>query len=298
MKIKFLGSGSAFVKTKENYHSNILITKSEEVNQFGQPNPYQPEDVDGGVVYIGTEIETRHLLIDAGGHINESLDENGLEATDIDAIFLTHNHSDHNGGLEFIGFKTYFIPPFGSKKPVLFGAVTVLETLWERVLKGNMASLNGKKVNMSEYFNVHTIKPKQSFNFMNTHFTPVRMTHVVDDTDEVPAYGLKWEEDGIKFFFTGDTQFDFWRLMPFWEQADVIFQDCEMMEYPNSVHAQFHQLKQIPEQYKNKMWLYHYMLYGKTYEELEAQVLEAGFAGLVKKGQEFDTQKLKEELKK
>jgi len=35
------------------------------------------------------------------------------------------------------------------------------------------------------------------------------------------------------------------------------------------------------------------MLYGKSFEELEAEVLEAGFAGLVKRGQEFDTEKLK-----
>jgi hypothetical protein len=35
------------------------------------------------------------------------------------------------------------------------------------------------------------------------------------------------------------------------------------------------------------MWLYHYKLNGKTFEELEEQAIKNGFAGLVKRGQEF-----------
>jgi hypothetical protein len=34
------------------------------------------------------------------------------------------------------------------------------------------------------------------------------------------------------------------------------------------------------------------MLYGKTFEELEEEVIAAGFAGLVKRGQVFDTKKM------
>jgi ribonuclease BN (tRNA processing enzyme) len=271
MKITFLGSGSAFVKISENYQSNILITVSEEQE---------------------SETTTKNLLIDAGSHINESLDSIGLDESDIHAIFLTHNHSDHNGGLEYIGFKTFFTPDI-KDKPVLFADTKVLTTLWDDVLQGNMRSINGQQVNLSAYYNVKSVKPKTSFQFLGTVFTPVRMTHVVDHIDEVPSYGLKWEHNDVKFFFSGDTQFDFWRLMPFWEYADVIFQDCEFLEYENSVHAQFHQLRDIPEQYRSKMWLYHYMLYGKTFEELETEVKSAGFAGLVKRGEEFDTNQLK-----
>jgi len=73
-----------------------------------------------------------------------------------------------------------------------------------------------------------------------------------------------------------------------WDKAEVIFHDCEFAEYPNSVHAQFHQLKTLNVETKRKMWLYHYSLGARTYEELESEVIEAGFAGLVKRGQEFD----------
>ena len=45
------------------------------------------------------------------------------------------------------------------------------------------------------------------------------------------------------------------------------------------------------------MWLYHYSLQDKTYLELETMVLEAGFAGLVKRSQEFDSKDLYNQLK-
>lgn len=275
MIIKFLGSGSAFVTTKENFHSNILITK----NEVG----------DDGVT------TTKNLLIDAGHHIGEALDYHRYSPADIHAIFLTHNHGDHNGGLEYLGYKTFFTEPIGKNKIPLFANTKIMETLWENVLKGNMGNLQGAgKVNLSTYFVVKPVAPKQSFQFLDTIFTPVRMTHVVDKFDEVPSFGLKWEEDEVKFFFTGDCQFDFWRLMPFWEYADVVFQECEFMEYENSVHCQFRFLKDIPEKYKVKMWLYHYYLNGWEFDDLDREVKEAGFAGLIKRGQEFDTTILKE----
>jgi ribonuclease BN (tRNA processing enzyme) len=76
-------------------------------------------------------------------------------------------------------------------------------------------------------------------------------------------------------------------VMEAFEQADMIFHDCEFAEYPNSVHAQFHQLCTLSNEIKSKMYLYHYSLNDKTFEELESEVLENGFAGLVKRRQEF-----------
>lgn len=57
MKIKFLGSGSAFVPIKENFHSNVLITKTGNI-----------ENENGELVEISST-----LLIDCGYHISEAL---------------------------------------------------------------------------------------------------------------------------------------------------------------------------------------------------------------------------------
>jgi len=277
MIIKFLGSGSAFTipERDDNYQSNILITKT-------------------GV--INGETYTKNLLIDAGEQIASSLYHYGYDERDIDYIFITHCHSDHNSGLNFLGYKTYFNPDV--EKPTLFANTKVMDTLWENVLKGNMESINGVgRVKLSNYFNTISIFPKDGFQFLNTEFFPVRMSHVIDDYDELPAFGLKWEENNIKFFMSGDTQFDFWRLFPFWEWADIIFQDCEFAEYENSVHCQYNQLKELPSIYKNRMWLYHYILKDITFEEMNKKVKDDGFLGLIKKGQEFNTKNPKSFLK-
>lgn len=272
MIIKFLGSGGDFVSINENFHSNVLIIKTGEIeNENGEK-----------------ETITSNLLIDCGYHIPEALSYYGYDVTDIKHIFITHNHSSTNLGLEFIGFKTYFNP--NASKPMLFGNTKVIDVLWENTLKGNMGSLNkSNKGCLDEYFEVRKIKPRDGFQFLGTEFYPVRVPHIIDDEDEVPSFGLKWEENGIKFFFSGDTQFDFWRLMPFWEYADIIFQECEFSENEESVHCQFKHLKGLPEKYKNKMWLYHYFLNEKTFSEVNEEVKQNGFSGLISRGQTFDT---------
>ena len=76
-EILFLGSGSAFVRSNENYQSNILINKK--------------------------------ILFDCGTTINESLNNSNVKLTDIEDIIISHVHADHSHGLEYIGYSNYFI---------------------------------------------------------------------------------------------------------------------------------------------------------------------------------------------
>lgn len=266
MEIDFLGSGSAFVLAEENYQSNILFTQTKDSEQ-------------------------KRMLFDAGSTIAESLHSQGLEPTDLDAIVISHLHGDHCGGLEYIGFKTYFIPEFGTRRPTLIANNQVMEKLWNNVLSGTMESTNGKTVNLSTYFKVHPLKPKEIFQFADISFALVQVPHIISDKIEVPSFGMRFEVDGLKIFLTGDSQFDYWRFIGFYETYDVIFQECEFANYQNSVHTQFHELCKLPETFRKKMWLYHYSLGEKTFEELEKEVLDNGFAGLIKRGQIFDTEK-------
>lgn len=66
----------------------------------------------GNVTYIGTE--ENHILIDTGismKRINEGLRNIDLDMSDIDAIFYTHEHSDHVAALGVISRK-YDIPMY------------------------------------------------------------------------------------------------------------------------------------------------------------------------------------------
>jgi len=264
MKLKFLGSGSAFVTGKENYHSNILI------------------ESDSG----------KKMLYDCGTTINDALDTAGIDVMTIDEVFISHLHGDHSAGLEFVGFKTYFSTfPFGEKKVKVISSESILTDLWDKQLSASMDSLETKS-SLDTYFEVSPLKyvidnseyGVHPYSFDNINFNVVKTEH-----SSMESYALYINSDDGKndVFISGDTKFTPKRFYREFLYAKTIFHDCEFNEYPGGVHAQFHELKTLPSEIKEKMYLYHYMLNGKTFEELEGEVLEAGFKGLVQRGFEL-----------
>lgn len=260
--IKFLGSGSAFVLGNENYQSNIIISKN----------------VKNGKKY---------LLYDAGTSIADSLDNANIRPVDLDTIYISHLHADHIGGIEYIAFKTYFEQyPFGENKINLKANKNVLTKAWDNSWKGGLESIQGSRNTLESYFNTRYMNDNEKFDFYGTEIKPIETKHVIDDISDVPSYGLKFTHNNKNVYISGDSQFDIDKISIF-NECDIIFHDCEFAEYPNSVHAQFHQLKTLPLEIKAKMYLYHYMLKGIEYNDLNNEAKQNGFAGLVKRSQEF-----------
>ena len=106
MKLTFIGTGSAF--TMSNFQSNMLLDDS-----------------------------GKRLLIDCGGDARHALARVGLGARDIDALYVSHLHADHIGGIEWLGFSRYFGK---GPKPDLYVNERLSHSLWEKSLRGGMAS--------------------------------------------------------------------------------------------------------------------------------------------------------------
>ncbi len=281
MKVKFLGSGSAFELGNNNYQSNILISKEVENLEL------HPSSMTGPLMYEGKQ-QWKHLLYDVGSTIGEALNHYDMKPQDLDSIYISHLHDDHAGGMEYIAFKTYFEQfPFGVDKIKLYGHNSILTDGWDTCWKGGLKSIQGQTNNLETYFETSYLGDNDEFNFYGAEMKPIQTVHVVDDRRVVPSYGMMFTNNGTVCFITGDTQFAPNQMLTYYGQSDIIFQDCEFAEYPNSVHAQFHQLCTLADNIKAKMWLYHYSIKDKSYEEMEKEVLDNGFAGLVKRGQEF-----------
>lgn len=252
MRIIFAGTGSAFTVGTGNFHSNILLEDD----------------------------QLRYLLIDCGTDARTSLFELGLSHRDINAVYISHLHSDHAGGLEWLAFSTKF-DQARRKKPALFISHLLVKALWDNKLSAGLSSIPNEKATLATYFDLHTVGASQQFKWGQVVMSLVRTTHVFNDTDLVPSFGVSFTVDDTNVYITTDTQFTPDQLMPHYKKANLIFHDCSIGR-PSPVHADFNQLATLPSEIKAKMWLYHY----EPMELPDAQT--AGFRGFVKKGQVFD----------
>lgn len=249
MKIQFAGVGSAFT-TQDYWQSNMVVTAG-----------------------------NQHLLIDCGGDARFSLKEIGITHRDINAVYISHLHADHIGGLEWLGFCTYFDP--NCDRPKMFVVEDLIVPLWES-LKAGMQSHEGLVLTLESFFDVVPVKINDSFAFGDAKFYPVQTVHVMNGYGIVHSYGLMIERGTRRTFLTTDTQFCPRQIEKFYHKADLIFQDCETAPYRSGVHAHYDDLKTLEDTVKAKMWLYHYQPSPKQNPQ------EDGFSGFVEKSNSFD----------
>lgn len=251
VKLTFLGTGSAFTTGCNNFQSNMLL-----------------ENTKG-----------KRLLIDCGSDVRLSLFEQGFSYEDISAVFISHLHADHTGGLEWLAFNTYFhkLP-----KPALYISNKLVKCLWNNVLKGGLDSLDNSKAALSTFFDVRPVADPGYFIWSRTQFTLIPTRHTKTFQKNNPSFGLMFKVKGKTLLITADTQFTPKLFEDYYDQADMIFHDCEVSDTPSGVHATYEQLKELDPVIKGKMWLYHYD------SNRLPNAKKDGFLGFVKKGQTFN----------
>lgn len=248
----FLGTGNAFTVGHENYQSNVLLQKDND-----------------------------SLLIDAGTDIRFSLHEQHFDYMDIRNIYISHLHADHIGGLEWLATNTFFDSRYQGK-PNLIVSERLVDDLWEHSLSGGLRTLQTEEATLETFFNVHAVKANETFSWQKVHFKLVQSVHVISNYQLMPCYGLLVEYKNTRIYYTADSQYAPRQLLDYYEEADIIFHDCEISEKKSGVHAHYTELLAIPQHLKRKIWLYHYGA-GKR-PDAKAD----GFLGFVKKGQRFE----------
>ncbi|WP_159717967.1 MBL fold metallo-hydrolase [Geminicoccus flavidas] len=255
-RLRFLGSGNAFTVGDGNWQSNMLI-----------------ESAAG-----------RRLLVDCGSDARLSLAEQGLQATDIDAVYVSHLHSDHIGGLEWLGFSTFFNPAAG--RPRMFVERNRVARLWASSLSGSMSRSGIAK--LEDYFDVESVPAEGGFEWEGQRFELTGMLHAMDGPVPLISFGLRFETGRGRFLITSDTRFEPERYGALYEWADTIFHDCETtyrtdgVPAPSGIHAHYEELKTLPAGLRAKLWLYHYQPGWRPDAEAD------GFRGFVAKGQSFE----------
>ena len=266
MEIIFIGTGSAF--TLKNNQTNLLIKQNDKL-----------------------------LLVDAGGDLRFSLQKMGLSYKDLDAAYISHLHSDHSSGLEYLAFCTYFDPFCKDKKIQLYGNNEILRKGWNDTWKGGLESIQGKILSLESFFDVNMIKPNGSFIWEGLKFEIVQSVHIFNGYFIVPSFGLIITDDKTnkKIYLTNDIQFCPNQIVDFYKMVDIIIQDCETMPFKSGVHANYSELKDLPAEIKAKMFLVHFNdnVYTKDdsklftpefTDEWKQKPIQDGFRGLVPQG--------------
>jgi ribonuclease BN (tRNA processing enzyme) len=249
-ELMFLGTGNAFYDKQDNYQSNVLLTAP----------------------------SGSRLLIDCGGDARRALAEFNLNHKDINNVFISHLHSDHIGGMEWLALARYFDPSVDIA--TLYCPENIIESLWNNSLKGGLSCVDFE-ASLSAFFTPVSCKADEAFEWEGLTLTPIIAFHCPDNDKLMPCYSLLIQSKNQTVFFTADSKFTPEYHMPIFEQADIIFHDCETVATPSGVHAHYHELKTLPQEIKNKMYLYHCSV--KNPE----QPSEDGFIGYVERGKVF-----------
>lgn len=291
-KIIALGTGSAF--TMKNYQTNFIIKRN-----------------------------GKNLLVDCGGDVRFSLRDQGLTFKDIDAVYISHQHGDHIGGLEFLAFTRYFTKrameqakalartvdpdncPDPLPLPVLFCERGMVRTLWDHSLRGGLEGLEGIDARLETYFNIHPVDKNGSFEWAGQKFEIVQSLHVSAKYSIVDSFGLMFTDESLidglennvdwagappmtskRIFITTDIQYAPESAMKaYYQEANVIIHDCETSEFPSGVHAHYNYLRTLPMDIKAKMILTHFSdNVFDAWDAWQQKAKEDGFTGFVKPG--------------
>ncbi len=259
MKITVIGCGNAF--SHNNYNQSFLL-----------------------------EENNKRLLIDCGTRTPIALHDQEIDLKSIDAIYISHAHGDHCGGLEEVAFTRYdwLNHPRhyseGKYAPKLIANKVLMDELWNYTLKGGLDSMEGFDSTLETFFETVPVEPNKPFYWEGWKFDLVQQVHIMTGSVIKNTFGLFMSKEGHKkVFFTTDCQyFQPKQVKVFYENADIIFQDGEftgvdtkakLYKFGSGVHASIAELFGWPSANamvlnptsKAKLWVSHYQDFVSRY---------------------------------
>ena len=198
----------------------------------------------------------------------------------IDALIITHMHSDHIGGIEMLAYILKF--KYNKKLLLILPHFEFKFMLWD-ALKNSMKFSPHGIMQMSDYFDTiiaYRTDKVYKIRFKSHDFLFVKTKHIPG----MLSFGVMFNINTKKVFYTSDIIFDpeFLMLVNNKYTPSVIIHDCKTDASDEKVHASYRRLKTLPVELKKKMLLIHY---DDNFIQFDPQ--KDGFMGFAKGGDIF-----------
>lgn len=222
------------------------------------------------------------LLVDCGTTAARSLSRLDLTLADIEAVYVSHIHLDHVGGLPELALQRYIL---GRERPLIYLHASLTDTLWGNFLSGVLGSYVDKKgvprkAAAETFFRFMPVnntcqegEPPTTVGAISLRLVPMR--HV----EGAPSFGIVANDTVL---ITSDTTF----MPELLEEVanrfglQAIFHDCSFRSNQHHVHATYDELLSLPNDLKSLLILTHYEQdyrdHLKGNKKLELTLAEAG----------------------